>query len=400
MSAALYAKLPQNPRLGGKMKLVRVLKLIGGSSLAATLATAAMAQAPQPNAPPRPALSVTTAQVQQSSLPFQIEAIGSVQPIASVQLRTRVDAQVERVAVTDGATVKQGDLLVKLDSRQVAAQLKQAEAQLARDHAALEQNLRDVARFSELVEKKATPQVNLDNAKTATLATRAAIAGDEAAIENLKVQLTYYTLTAPISGKVGTFTLKAGNMARANDNTAAGVLVTLNQIAPIYVAFSVPQRYLPDLRDAVRGAGAAAQAKPQGLNKWIDGKVAVLDNAIDAATGMLVARAQFPNADEALWPGQLCDLRIQIRVDENLVTVPREAVQVGQKGNYVFVADNGVARMRAVRNGREQSGRVVIEDGLKPGETVVVDGANLLKDGAPIAVRPPDAKPDAKPSAS
>jgi RND family efflux transporter MFP subunit len=134
------------------------------------------------------------------------------------------------------------------------------------------------------------------------------------------------------------------------------------------------------------------QAKPQGLDRWLDGKVAVLDNAIDPGTGMLVVRAEFANADEALWPGQLCDLHVKLRVDDNLVTVPREAVQVGQKGNYVFVVDGAVAKLRVVKVGREQNGLTVVEDGLKPGETVVVEGANLLKDGAAIAARKPETK--------
>ena len=347
----------------------------------------------------RPPITVTVAQASVSSLPYEIETIGSVQAIASIQMRSRVDAQVESIAVPDGATVKQGDVIVKLDSRQVAAQLKQAQAQLARDQAQLEQNLRDVARYTELVEKKATPQLNLDNSKTATLATKAQIAGDEAAIENLKVQLSYYTLTAPVSGKVGTFSLRTGNMVRANDNTPTGVLVTINQIAPIYVALSVPQSYLPDLRAAMKGAGATAAAKPQGATNWIEGKVAVLDNTIDPATGMLVARAEFPNKDEALWPGQLCDVKVNLRVDTGLTTVPRESVQVGQKGNYVFVANGDKVALRPIKAGREQGGRTVVLEGLKPGETIVVEGANLLRDGADIAVRAPQAKPETKPEA-
>jgi len=373
-------------------------------ALAGVVALSASAVRAQEQPVRRPPTSVTVAKAAVSSLPYEIETIGSVQAIASIQMRSRVDAQVESIAVPDGATVKQGDVIVKLDSRQVAAQLKQAQAQLARDQAQLEQNLRDVARYTELVEKKATPQLNLDNAKTATLATKAQIAGDEAAIENLKVQLSYYTLTAPVAGKVGTFQLRSGNMVRANDNTPTGVLVTINQIAPIYVALSVPQRYLPDLRAALNGAGATAAAKPQGATAWIDGKVAVLDNTIDPATGMLVARAEFANRDEALWPGQLCDVRVRLRIDNGLTTVPRESVQVGQKGNYVFVADGDKVALRPVKAGREQGGRTVVLEGIKPGETVVVEGANLLRDGADIAIRPPqtkpDAKTDAKPSAS
>lgn len=359
---------------------------------AVMLASVAIAQ----EAPRRPPISVTVAQSSLASLPYEIEAIGSVQAIASIQIRSRVDAQVQSIAVPDGATVSKGDVLVRLDSRQISAQLKQAQAQLARSQAQLEQNLRDIARFTELVEKKATPVLNLDNAKTATLATRAQIAGDEAAIENLKVQLSYYTLTAPISGRLGTFSLRAGNMVRAIDNTPTGVIVTINQIQPIYVALSIPQRYLPDLREAMKGAGATVAARPQGRPNWIDGKIAVIDNAIDSATGMLVARAEFPNKDEALWPGQLCDVKVRLRVDENLTVVPREAVQIGQKGNYVFVAEGGKAALRVVKVGREQAGRTVVLEGLKAGETVVVEGANLLRDGADIAVRQPQPKPDAK----
>ncbi|MFO1136884.1 MAG: efflux RND transporter periplasmic adaptor subunit [Rhodoblastus sp.] len=369
------------------------------SAAAGAVAFAATALGAQEAPVRRPPITVTVAQASVSSLPYEIETIGSVQAIASIQMRSRVDAQVESIAVPDGATVKQGDVLVKLDSRQVIAQLKQAQAQLARDQAQLEQNLRDVARYTELVEKKSTPQINLDNAKTATLATKAQIAGDEAAIENLKVQLSYYTLTAPVSGKVGTFSLRSGNMVRANDNTPTGVLVTINQISPIYVALSVPQRYLPDLRAALKSTGASAAAKPQGAANWIEGKVAVLDNTIDPATGMLVARAEFPNKDEALWPGQLCDVKVGLRIDTGLTTVPREAVQVGQKGNYVFVANGDKVALRAIKAGREQGGRTVVLEGLKPGETVVVEGANLLRDGADIAVRAPQAKPDAKPDA-
>ena len=377
------------------MKLVRISPLIGLSFVALVASGLAFAEGPPPVAPVRPAITITTAQATQSALPYEINAIGSVQSIASIQIRSRVDAQVESIAVPDGATVRQGDVLVKLDSRQVIAQLKQAQAQLARDQAQLEQNSRDVQRYTELVEKKATPVLNLDNARTAALTTKAAIAGDEAAIENLKVQLTYYTLTAPVSGKVGTFSLRAGNMVRAADNTATGVIVTINQISPIYVALSVPQRYLPDLRAAMAKTGATVKAKPQGLDRWIDGKISVFDNAIDPGTGMLVARAEFANADESLWPGQLCDLKVLLRIDENLVTVPREAVQIGQKGNYVFVVNGETVALRTVKTAREQVGRTVIEDGVKPGETVVVEGANLLKDGARITVRKPEPKASA-----
>lgn len=356
---------------------------------ASLLAAATTAHA---QAPTRPPAVVTTAQAEIARLPYMIEAIGSVQPIASVQIRTRVDAQIESIAVADGAAVKAGDLLVKLDSRQIEAQIKQAQAQLDRDTATLEQNLRDVARFSQLIASKSATQVSLDNAKTAVLATKATLAGDQAALENLKVQLSYYSLRAPISGAVGTFSLKAGNMARANDNSATGILATINQIAPIYVAFSVPQRFLADLRAAMANGVAKVSARPQGAETWIDGKVALIDNTIDPATGMLVARAIVQNDDQKLWPGQLCDLKITLRVEDNLVTVPREAVQVGQKGNYLFIADGAKAVLRAIKLGREQDGRAIVLEGVKPGETIIVGGANLLTNGAAINASKPGEK--------
>lgn len=358
---------------------------MGSLSRMVSLALAAALVAPAFAQGARPPAVVTTSQSETARLPFVVEAIGSVQPIASVQIRTRVDAQIESIAVPDGASVKAGEILVRLDSRQIEAQLKQAQAQLDRDKATLQQNERDVERFAQLVSTKSGTQVSLDNARTAVLSTKAAIAGDQAAIENLKVQLSYYTLRAPISGTVGAFSLKAGNMARAADNAATGVLATINQIAPIYVAFSIPQRFLSDLRVAMQKSGALVAVRPQGSQRWIDGKVALIDNTIDPATGMLVARATFPNEDQALWPGQLCDLKVTLRVDDNLVVVPREAVQVGQKGHFVFVVHDGKAVLRAVKVGREQDGRAVIAEGLKPGETVVVGGANLLTDGAAIA---------------
>ncbi len=183
---------------------------------------------PTPNAgapatPPRPPVSVLVAQVVRKDAPWKIEEIGTAQAISSVALRPHYDATVEKVLVADGAEVKAGDVLITLDSRQVAAQLAQAEAQLAKDEAQLEQAERDVDRYTDLVARSATPILNLDNAKTAVLTSKAAILGDKAAIENLKVQLGWYTVTAPISGRVGVVNIKAGNVAKAGDNGASGV---------------------------------------------------------------------------------------------------------------------------------------------------------------------------------
>jgi RND family efflux transporter MFP subunit len=325
-------------------------------------------------------------------MPFMAEAVGTVQPIASVAIRSRIDAQIDSILVADGAPVKAGDILVRLDSRQIEAQIKQAEAALAKNRTALEQAERDVSRFSELVAKQTGTQVSLDNAKTAAAAARASIMGDEAQIENLKVQLSWYTIKAPISGRVSTFSQKAGNIVRSGDSSATGTLTIIVQTTPIYVAFSVPQRLLGDLRDALSREDSEVSVTPQGANKSVKGRLAVIENTIDAATGTIIVRAAFNNPDEILWAGQLCSVRMTMRVDQDVVSVPREAVQAGQSGSFVYVIEDGVARVRPVQLARFQEGREIVTSGLKGGENVVVDGALALTNGARVEIRNAEVK--------
>jgi RND family efflux transporter MFP subunit len=351
-------------------------------------------EAPKAGAPAqnRPPVNVRIATVSRGPLPYIAEAVGTVQPIASVAIRSRIDAQIESVLVPDGAAVKAGDVLVKLDSRQVEAQIKQAEAQLAKDRTVLEQAERDVGRFSELVSKQTGTQVNLDNARTAAAAARAAIMGDQAQIENLNVQLSWYTIKAPITGRVSTFSLKAGNIVRSGDSSSTGTLTTIVQTTPIYVLFSVPQRLLTDVREAVSRPDAEVTVTPQGATRSVKGRVSVIDNAIDSATGTVTVRATFENADEMLWSGQLCQVRMTLRVDPEVVSIPREAVQTGQNGNYVFVVEDNVAKVRTVELGRSQEGRDIVSSGLKGGEIVVTDGALALTNGARVDARSADVK--------
>lgn len=356
-----------------------------GAIVAFGALSASTAAAQSPAAPQRPPVSIAVQSATRGDLPLRIEQVCSVQPLASIGLRSRVDAQIEQIMVADGARVKEGDVLVRLDSRQIESQIRQAEATLEKDKATLTQNNRDIVRYSQLVKQQATTQVNLDNARTAAAVTTAQIAADTAALDTLKVQLSYYTLRAPVTGQLGVFTYKAGAMVRAIDTTP---MATLNQTAPIYVVFSTPQRYLPDLRAAMAANGAAVSVRPQGATQWIDGgAVTVLDNMIDSATGSLVVRGSFANADATLWPGQLCDARVTLRTEPNIVSAPREAVQIGQRGNFVFIVENGVAKLRPVKAGRDQDGRVVILEGLSGNESLVVDGANLLTDGAKVEIR-------------
>ena len=335
----------------------------------------------------RPPVPVNIDTVQRGAMPVRLDAGGIGQPGASVALRTRLDAQIDKIFVDDGAMVKAGDVLVKLDSRQIEAQIKQTEATLAKDEAALEQAMRDAARTADLLTRGAGTQLNVDNAKTLAASSRAVLAADQALLDNQKVQLTWYTLIAPITGRVGTFSAKVGNIVRSGDNTSTGVIANIVQTSPIYVAFSIPQTALADVRDAIAAGRSEVRATPQGAKRSAVGKIAVLDNTIDAATGTIMIRAIFENADDVLWAGQLCNVRVTLRVDPDVVSIPRTATQSGQQGNFVFLIENGVARSRKVSVGRFQDGRDVILEGLSGGETVVSDGALLLIDGSRVEIR-------------
>jgi membrane fusion protein, multidrug efflux system len=354
----------------------------------APAASTAAAQPPAPLAPARPPVVVVVGQAATKDFPWIVAEIGTVQPVATVALRPHFDATVEKVLVADGAEVKGGDVLIKLDSRQAEAQLKGAQAQLAKDRAQLEQARRDVSRYTDLVSRSATPVLNLDNAKTTVATTEAAILGDQAAIDNINVQLGWYTITAPISGRVGVVNIKAGNVAKAGDNSAAGIFATINQISPIYVSFSATQTLLPALREAME-VGARVVATPQGSQKSAEGKLALLDNSVDPATGTLVAHAVFENADEVLWPGQLCNLTVTLRTEPNTIVVPREAIQIGQTGNYIFTIIDDVAHVQPVEVTRTQGGETIVTKGLKGGETLVVDGGLLLVEGSKVEIRNP-----------
>ena len=338
------------------------------------------------NRPPAPVLLDTA---RRGDVPVVHDAVGTVQAQAIVTIKSRVDAQVQHIDVPDGAVVKAGQLLAKLDSRQIEAQIKQAEASLVRNRTVLDQAIRDVSRFEELVARNAGTKVSLENSRTQVAAARASILGDEAQIENLKVQLSYYTIRAPISGRIGTVNVKAGNIIRAGDNNATGTLATIVQTTPIYVVFSAPQRLLTEYRTATGGVGSYVDATPQGSKKPVRGRIAFIDNTIDPATGTVAIRAEFSNEDDQLWPGQLCNLRIVLRSEQDVVSVPRTATQAGQNGNFVYVVENNVARVRPITIGRTQDGRDIVTEGLQGGESIVVEGALALSNGARIQAHTP-----------
>ena len=326
---------------------------------------------------------VAVAKAVKASMPVRIEALGTVTTIASVAIKPRVDTAIVGVHFTDGARVKKGDVLFTLDSRQIEAEIKRVEAVIAGAEAQLEQAQRDVQRYDELVARNATTQVTLNNAKTQVNVSRALAESNKATLENLKVQLSYCTIRAPIAGRIGMAVVKVGNIVRQAD---AAPLATINQILPIYVSFTVAQRSLPDVRAALAAETATLQATIPGSGAQSAGQVTMIENTVDPATGMVTIRATMPNTDELLWPGTLVNTTLTLRTEER-ITVPAAALQQSQSGTFVFIVKDNVANVRPVKVERTVDGQSAIESGLKEGDVVVTDGQLLLSNGTKVTLR-------------
>ncbi|HMJ44894.1 MAG TPA: efflux RND transporter periplasmic adaptor subunit [Pseudolabrys sp.] len=338
-------------------------------------------------APAERTVAVEVSPAVKKMVPLTVDALGTVTPITSVAIKARLETEIVGVHFADGARVKKGDLLFTLDSRQVLAQIAQAEGVVARDRAQLEGAERDISRYTDLVAKSATPVVNLDNAKTQADIFRAAIKADTALLDNLKIQLGYCEIRAPIDGRISAASVKVGNFVRPADIAS---LATINQIAPVYVSFTVSQDVLPNIRQAIAAETATVDAAVPGDNKHAAGQVTMIENSVDASTGMVMIRATMANKDEVLWPGTLVTTKLNIRDDE-AVTVPSAAIQVSQAGTFVFVIKDGKAGVQKVDVERTVGTTTVLKAGLQGGESVVVDGHLQLRNGSRVNIRAPKA---------
>jgi RND family efflux transporter MFP subunit len=334
--------------------------------------------------PARPrVIAVELAKAERKPVPVDVDSIGTVTPISSVALKSRLETTIVQVHFEDGAKVSEGDVLFTLDARQIDAQIEQAEGMLAKDQAQLEGAQRDFRRYTDLVGKGATTQVNLDNAKTQADVLIGAIKADQSALDNLKVQKSYTIIRAPFSGRISAANVKVGNFVRPADTAP---LAVINQMAPVYVTFAIPQRVLVDLRDAMASGGSRVVATIPGHQRSEDGKVAMVENTVDSTTGMVTVRGIMDNANEMLWPGILVNTKLVIRTEE-AVTVPTASVQRSQSGNYVFIMKDGKAHVQPVSVSRTFEGISVVASGLSGGEDVIVDGQLSLSEGTPVAPR-------------
>ncbi|MFO1108684.1 MAG: efflux RND transporter periplasmic adaptor subunit [Bradyrhizobium sp.] len=360
----------------GALGIVAVAAFVTRSSW---MGSNASAQAPQ-----RPrAISVDVAKAERRPVPVDVDAIGTVTPISSVALKSRLETTIVAVHFEDGAKVNEGDLLFTLDARQIDAQIEQAEGTLAKDQAQLEGALRDLRRYTDLVGKGATTQVNVDNAKTQSDTLNATIKADQALLENYKVQKSYTLIRAPFTGRISAANVKIGNFVRPADLQP---LAVINQMAPVYVTFPVPQRVLVDLRESMAKDGSKVSATIPGRQESELGKVAMVENTVDATTGMITVRGVMDNGSEMLWPGTLVATKLTIRT-EDAVVVPTVAVQRSQSGNFVFVVKDGAAKVTPVKVDRTFQGYSVISEGLSGDESVVTDGQLLLSEGTRVEPR-------------
>jgi multidrug efflux system membrane fusion protein len=372
---------------------------LGTSASAAEKGSASPAAMAQPQgrrgrANPAGAVPVVVTSVEPKAMPIVIEAVGTVQSISSVQLKSRLDSQIMKVNVEEGALVKEGDLLFELDARTQKAQLSQIEAQIRKDQAQLEQAKRDTTRAGDLLTKGAGTVVARDTNFTTQKAAEAQLEADEAMRQNILTQISYSEIRAPVSGRISSIPYKAGTTLRIGDNTATAVLATINQVDPIYVSFAMPQVFLTDLRAAMAKGGVKVNAVIDDIHKQ-SGVIAFLENTVDASTGTVTAKARIANANEGLWPGQFVKVEVVLGIEPDALSVPAAAVQLGTQGPYVFVIKDGnTAEVRPITIKRTQYGDSVIGSGLKAGESVVIDGQLRLVNGASVAVRQPEvAKP-------
>jgi multidrug efflux system membrane fusion protein len=331
------------------------------------------------------AVPVEVATAVRKSMPVRISSLGSVTPIASVAIKTQVDTTITGVHFRDGAHVEKGELLFTLDCRQIEADMKRVQAIIDGAQASLEQAQRDVERYTDLAARNATPIVTLNNAQTAVNVSRATAESNRAQLENLRVQLSFCQIRAPISGRISMANVKVGNFVRQADTAA---MATINQMVPVYVTFTVPQKNLPDIRKAIAAETATVEAIIPGEEKRASGQVTMIENTVDPATGMATVRATMPNKDELLWPGTLITTDMTLRNEEGVV-VPSNAVQVSQTGTFVFVVKDGVAQVQKVSVERQVGTESVIASGLDGGETIVTEGQLLLSSGTRVNIRTP-----------
>jgi multidrug efflux system membrane fusion protein len=331
-----------------------------------------------------PAIPVTVGHAKQEDMPIWLAGVGAVQPLNVVNVKVRVDGQLERVTFTEGTEVKSGAVLAQIDPRPFEAQLQSARATLAKDEASLANAKTNVTRFEKLTSIGAAPAQNLDTFRAQVAELEAATQGDRAMIDTARLNLGFTTVRAPFDGRVGLRLVDPGSIVHASDPNG---LVTVTQMDPIAVLFSISQDDLP----AVRAAGAkvtVAAYTHDGTRSLGQGELGAIDSQIDATSGQVRLKALFSNAQRALWPGEFVTVRVLLRTDQNSIVVPAQAVLQGQQGSYVYaVKPDTTVEAHPIQAGATVDGKTQVRSGLAANDAVVVAGQARLAAGARVTAK-------------
>jgi multidrug efflux system membrane fusion protein len=333
-----------------------------------------------------PAVPVTEGQAETRDVPIWLSGIGSVQPLNAVIVKVRVDGQLDRVAFTEGQDVRKGEVLAQIDPRSFRAQLRQAQANKAKDEAQLANARLDLERSMRLEAKGVATKQTLDTQRAQVAALEATLEADQAAIDMAQLQVEFSTITAPLSGRTGLRRVDPGSVVHASD---ANGLVTITQMQPIAVLFTVSQDEVPEVLTAMAGGDPVVVAYTRGGERPLaTGKLIFVDSQVDQATGHIILKALFDNTDRALWPGEFVDARVQIATASAATVVPSKAVERGQNGTYVYrIKPDDTVEVCPVNVRHLDEGVAIIADGLAPGDRIVLDGQYRLQPGTRIETR-------------
>lgn len=334
----------------------------------------------------REVVPVLVATAQQKAIAIQIRAVGNAEPYATVSVKSQVTGVLMQAHFKEGQNVKKGQILFTIDPRPLESAVKQAEANLARDAAQLQNAREQARRYAELLKKQYVSQEQYDQIRTNADALESVVDADKAAVENAKVQLSYCYIYSPIDGQVGSLLVNEGNLVRVNDGAP---LVVINQLIPINVTFSVPEQNLADIKRQMAAGTLKVDARfPSDEGRPEQGTLAFVDNAVERTTGTIKLKAEFKNSAKRLWPGQFINVALTLSTQADAVVIPSEAIQVGPAGQQVFVVkEDKRVEVRSVTVGQTQEGEAVIATGVAAGELVVREGQFLLGPGSQVDIK-------------
>src|SRR5579862_7543686 len=357
-----------------------------GALATAALGVVAAGCAKQQAAPAtRAPASVSVGKVTQKTMPVEVLAVGNVEAISTVAIRAQVPGEVQKVHFKEGDFVTKGQVLFTIDPRPYEAALAQAKAALARDKATGTYNRAQAQRYKTLFDQGVIPAEQVDSFTSAADASDAVVNADEAAVKTAELNLEFCTIVSPLDGRTGTVMVKAGNLVKVADVP----IVVINQVNPIYVNFTVPQQFWPDIKEDIERRALHVTVKiPQDSGRPAEGTLTFVDNTVDTTTGTIHLRGTFENPQNRLWPGLYVGVLLTLSEQPNTTVVPAQAIVTTQLGSYVYVVKpNNTVEQRTVISSRTIEGDTVIEKGLQPGEVIVIDGQVNLVPGAKIEVK-------------